>query len=169
VPRPQFAPHFAAARAAGLHSVPHAGESTGPQTVWDALHHLGAERIGHGITSAQDPALLAHLAEHGIPLEICPTSNVCTRSVPSLAQHPLPTIAAAGVPFSIASDDPPMFATDLCREYAVAADLLGLDETGVADLARASIRQSFLEVGAKALLLEEVDDYVTRVASGAAG
>ena len=89
VPRPQFARHFAAARAAGLHSAPHAGESTGPQTIWDAIETLGAERIGHGITAAQDPRLMAYLAEHRIALEVCPTSNVCTRSVPSLAEHPL--------------------------------------------------------------------------------
>ena len=67
VPRPQFQPHFDAARAAGLHSVPHAGETTGPETVWHALRLLGAERIGHGTSSAQDPALLAHLAETGDP------------------------------------------------------------------------------------------------------
>ena len=81
VPRPQFEPHFDAARAAGLHSVPHAGETTGPETVWDALRDLGAERIGHGTSSAQDPALLAHLAEHRIPLEVCPSSNIATRAV----------------------------------------------------------------------------------------
>src|SRR5215210_574999 len=73
VPRPQFQPHFAAARAAGLHSVPHAGETTGPETVWDALRLLGAERIGHGTTAVEDPTLLAHLAETGIPLEVCPS------------------------------------------------------------------------------------------------
>ncbi len=160
VPRPQFAPHFAAARAAGLHSVPHAGESTGPETVWDALRELGAERIGHGITAAQDPALLAHLAEHCIPLEISPTSNLRTRSVPSLEEHPLAVIAAAGVPFSVNSDDPPMFATDLGTEYAVAADLLGLDRDGVADLARAAVRQSFLDDAGKRALLGEIDAYV---------
>src|SRR5581483_155715 len=88
VPRAQFAPHFAAARAAGLHSVPHAGESTGPETVWDSLHELGAERIGHGINSVRDPVLLEFLASNGIHLEVCPTSNVCTRSVASLDEHP---------------------------------------------------------------------------------
>lgn len=160
VPRPQFAPHFAAARAAGLHSVPHAGESTGPETVWDAVRELGAERIGHGITAAQDPALLTHLAEHRIPLEISPTSNIRTRSVASLEEHPLAAIAAAGVPFSINSDDPPMFATDLGHEYAVAADLLGLDRDGVADLARAAVRQSFLDDAGKSALLGEIDAYV---------
>ena len=89
VPRAQFQPHFDAARAAGLHSVPHAGETTGPETIWDALRLLGAERIGHGTSSAQDPALLAHLAETGIPLEVCPSSNIATRAVASLAEHPL--------------------------------------------------------------------------------
>src|SRR4051794_23592136 len=144
VPREQFAPHFRAARAEGLHSVPHAGESTGPETVWDALTHLGAERIGHGIAAARDPLLLDHLREHEIPLEVCPTSNVCTKSVPSLTEHPLPQLVAAGVPVTINSDDPPMFSTTLNAEYAIAAELLGLDAAGVADLARAAVRASFL-------------------------
>src|SRR5919199_6518178 len=86
VPRPQFRPYFEEARAAGLHSVPHAGETTGPETVWDALRELGAERIGHGIAAAADPALMAYLAEHGITLEVCPTSNVRTRAVADLAE-----------------------------------------------------------------------------------
>jgi adenosine deaminase len=159
VPRAQFAPHFAAARAAGLRSVPHAGESTGPETIWDSLTHLGADRIGHGIAAAQDPRLMAHLREHEISLEICPTSNVCTRSVPSLAEHPLPTLVAAGVLVTINSDDPPMFSTTLNREYAVAADLLGLDESGVADLARAAVTASFLDDVGQAVLLAEIDAY----------
>ena len=81
MPRAQFAPHFDAARAAGLHSVPHAGETTGPQTVWDALDpaRRRADRARHVV--GQDPALIAHLAEHGIALEVCPTSNVATRAV----------------------------------------------------------------------------------------
>jgi adenosine deaminase len=162
VPRPQFAPHFAQARAAGLHSVPHSGESTDAQSVWDAIEHLGAERIGHGIRSVDDPALLAVLAERGIALEVCPTSNVRTRSVPSLEAHPLPVIAAAGVPFSISSDDPPMFGTTLTDEYVVAAGLLGLDESGVAELARQAVRQSFLDDAGKASLLAEVDAYAAK-------
>lgn len=157
VPRPQFAPHFDAARAAGLHSVPHAGESTGPQTVRDAIEHLGAERIGHGIAAAQDPALMALLAERGITLEVCPTSNVCTRSVPSLAEHPLPTLVAAGVPVTINSDDPPMFGTTLSREYAVAADLLGLDRSGVVDLALVAVDASWAPDAVKRTLRAELD------------
>ena len=159
VPRPQFAPHFAQARAAGLHSVPHAGESTGPETMWDALTHLGAERIGHGIAAAQDPRLMDHLRENGVVLEVCPTSNVCTRSVPSLAAHPLPALVAAGVPVTINSDDPPMFSTTLNTEYAVAAELLGLDERGVADLALAAVDASFLDEPGKAALRAEIADY----------
>src|SRR5439155_5634462 len=127
VGRAQFAGHFAQARAAGLHSVPHAGESTGPETIWDSINHLGAERIGHGIAAAGDPDLMRHLAEQGIALEVCPTSNLRTRSVPSLAEHPLPALVAAGVPVTINSDDPPMFGPTLNREYAVAARLPGLD------------------------------------------
>lgn len=161
VPRAQFAPHFAQARAAGLHSVPHAGESTGPETIWDALTHLGAERIGHGIAAARDPRLLEHLRDRRIPLEVCPTSNVRTRSVPSLQQHPLPALVAAGLVVTINSDDPPMFSTTLNDEYAIAADLLGLDETGVADLARAAVTASYYDESGKADLLAEIDGYLT--------
>jgi aminodeoxyfutalosine deaminase len=161
VPRPQFQPFFDRARAAGLHSVPHAGETTGPETIWDSLTLLGAERIGHGISAAQDPALMAHLAERGIPLEVCPTSNVRTRAVASIDEHPLPALVAAGVPVSINSDDPPMFGTTLEEEYAVAARLLDLDAKGVADLARAAVQHSFLEPTGKAALLKEIDDYTT--------
>jgi aminodeoxyfutalosine deaminase len=161
VPRPQFQPFFDRARAAGLHSVPHAGETTGPETIWDSLTLLGAERIGHGISAAQDPALMTHLAERGIPLEVCPTSNVRTRAVASLDEHPLPALVAAGVPVSINSDDPPMFGTTLEEEYAVAARLLDLDAKGVADLARAAVQHSFLEPTGKAALLKEIDDYTT--------
>ena len=160
VPRSVFKPYFDKARAAGLHSVPHAGEVTGPETVWDALRDLGAERIGHGIASARDPELMAYLAEHRIPLEVCPTSNVRTRAVASPVEHPLPTLMAAGVPVSINSDDPPMFGTTLEEEYAVAARLLDLDAAGVADLARAAVAASFLPPAGKSALLAEIDAYV---------
>jgi adenosine deaminase len=159
VPRPQFASHFARAKAEGLHSVPHAGESAGPQSIWDALDSLGAERIGHGIAAAQDPALMQTLVDRGIALEVCPTSNVCTRSVPSLEEHPLPELVAAEVVVTINSDDPPMFATSLNNEYVVAASLLDLDVTGVTDLARTAARVSFLPAGGKAALIAEIDAY----------
>ena len=159
VPRPQFEPHFSRARAAGLHSVPHAGETTGPQTVWDALELLGAERIGHGTSSAQDPALLAHLAERGIPLEVCPTSNIATRAVATLEEHPIRQMHDAGVVVTVNSDDPPMFGTTLNREYEIAGDLLGLDRSGLAGLARNAVRASYAPDDAKARLLAEIDAY----------
>jgi len=159
VPRAQFKPHFDAARAAGLRSVPHAGETTGPETVWTSLRDLGAERIGHGTSSALDPALLAHLAEHRIPLEVCPSSNIATRAVATLAEHPIVAFRDAGVIVTVNSDDPPMFGTSLNREYEIAADLLGLDETGVADLAKAAVLASFLDEPGKAALCAEIDAY----------
>ena len=161
VPRPQFKPVFDAARAAGLHSVPHAGETTGPETVWESLRFLGAERIGHGTSSAQDPALLAHLAETGVPLEVCPSSNIATRAVASLDEHPITAFRDAGVAVTVNSDDPPMFSTTLNREYEIAANLLGLDAAGVADLARAGVRASFAEADVQARILAEIDAYAT--------
>ncbi|MFD0354276.1 adenosine deaminase [Streptomyces sp. NPDC127110] len=159
VPRPQFKPYFDAARAAGLHSVPHAGESTGPETIWDAIRELGAERIGHGTSSTQDPELLKYLAEHRIALEVCPTSNIATRVVTDLDLHPVKEMVAAGVLVTINSDDPPMFGTDLNNEYAVAARLLDLDERGLAQLAKNAVEASFLDEAGKAKLTAEIDAY----------
>jgi aminodeoxyfutalosine deaminase len=161
VPRPQFKPYFDRAIAAGLHSVPHAGETTGPETVWDALVHLRAERIGHGTSSARDPKLLAHLAERRIPLEVCPTSNIATRAVATLDEHPIKEFTRAGVLVTINSDDPPMFGTDLNNEYAVAARLLGLDERGLADLAKNAVDASFLDEAGKTRIRDEIDTYTT--------
>ncbi|AXE23221.1 adenosine deaminase [Streptomyces globosus] len=159
VPRTQFKPYFDAARAAGLHSVPHAGETTGPQTIWDALRDLGAERIGHGTSAVRDPALLAHLAEHRIALEVCPTSNIATRAVEDLDRHPVREMVQAGVLVTVNSDDPPMFGTDLNNEYAVAARLLGLDERGLAALAKNAVEASFLDTAGKARIAQEIDTY----------
>jgi aminodeoxyfutalosine deaminase len=160
VPRPPFKPYFDQARAAGLHSAPHAGETTGPQTIWDAIRELNAERIGHGISCLRDPELVAYLAERRIPLEVSPTSNVRTRAVPSLAEHPLPALVESGVLVTINSDDPPMFGTTLNQEYAVAARLLDLDAAGVADLARAGVDAAFLSTPDKTRLRAEIDAYL---------
>ena len=153
VRRASFRAEFAAARAAGLHSVPHAGESVGPQEVWAAVEDLGAERIGHGIAAAEDPRLLARLREDQITLEICPSSNVATGVVPALAAHPLPRLLAAGVPVVLGSDDPPMFGTTLLEEYRRARDVLGLTGAQLRALARASIEASFAPAALKQRLL----------------
>jgi aminodeoxyfutalosine deaminase len=162
VPRPQFAPYFDRALALGLHSVPHAGESTGPETVWDALRHLKAERIGHGTSLVQDPELVDYLGEHGIPIEVCPTSNIATGVVKDLDQHPIRQMVEAGLLVTVNSDDPPMFGTELNREYEVAAKLLGLDERGVAELAKNAVRASFLDADAQRALTTEIDEYTAR-------
>jgi aminodeoxyfutalosine deaminase len=159
VPRPQFKPYFDRAIAAGLRSVPHAGETTGPETIWDALNHLRAERIGHGTSATQDPRLLEHLAEHRIALEVCPTSNIATRAVRTLDEHPIKDMVAAGVLVTINSDDPPMFGTDLNTEYEVAARLLDLDEAGLAAVAKNAVEASFLDAPGKARLAAEIDAY----------
>jgi aminodeoxyfutalosine deaminase len=162
VPRAQFKPHFDAARKVGLHSVPHAGETTGPETIWDSLRILGAERIGHGTSAAQDPALMSFLADKGIPLEVCPSSNIATKAVASLDEHPIVAFRDAGVPISVNSDDPPMFGTTLNQEYQIATRLLDLDAEGVADLSRAAVRASFAEPEVKAALLDDIDIYCRR-------
>ena len=159
VARAQFKQHFDAARRVGLHSVPHAGETTGPETVWDALTILGAERIGHGTSAAEDEKLLEHLAKHKIPLEVCPSSNVATRAVASLEEHPITVFRDAGVTLTVNSDDPSMFGTSLNQEYEIAARLLDLDTGGVADLARTAVRSSFAPEDLKVSLLAEVDEY----------
>jgi aminodeoxyfutalosine deaminase len=166
VPRPQFKPYFDRARAAGLRSVPHAGETTGPQTVWDALDVLGAERIGHGTSAVQDPGLVERLAQRQVPLEVCPTSNVATRAVPDLASHPIRQMYDAGLLVTVNSDDPPMFGTTLNREYQIAADLLDLDETGTARLARNAVDAAFLDPTAKRVIAEEIDAHVARQVTG---
>jgi aminodeoxyfutalosine deaminase len=142
--RDDYRDAFAAAVAAGLHSVPHAGEATGPETIWEALDHLRAERIGHGITCLADPRLVARLRETQVPLEVCPTSNVCTGQVPSLDDHPLPTLLAEGLFVTLNSDDPPMFGTSLNTEYERAASAFGLSEAQLATLAMNAVRASFL-------------------------
>lgn len=150
-----FAPIFARAKAEGLRSLPHAGELLGPESVWEALRVVGAERIGHGVRSIEDPALIEHLVGKQIPLEVCPTSNICLGIYPDLAGHPLPELLRAGVPVSLASDDPPMFGTSLVEEYCRAACAYAWDAAEVCALARASVEHSFLAAERKAALLEE--------------
>ena len=123
---------FALAREEGLGSVPHAGEVAGPRSVRGALEALGAERLRHGIRAAEDPGLLHELAERRVVLEVCPISNLRTRAVRSLEEHPLPQLVAAGARCSISTDDPAMFHTDLSRDCEAAVSL-GVDARGFFD------------------------------------
>ena len=122
--------------------MPHAGETTGPETIWDALLTLGAERIEHGITAVADPRLLAHLVEHDIALDVCPTSNVALQVVPGLESHPLPALLAAGVPVSLNTDCPLFVRTTTVDEYATAHSAFGLPSDVLADIAETSLSTS---------------------------
>lgn len=113
------------ARAAGLASLPHAGEGDGPASVRAALDRLRADRIGHGVRAVEDPALVERLADEGVPLEVCPSSNVCTRVVERLEEHPIAALRAAGVVVTVNTDDPNMFGTDLDGEHRRLAAAFG--------------------------------------------
>ena len=122
VPASVFARAFAIARDGGLALVPHAGEAAGADSVREILGYDPA-RIRHGIRAIEDPGVLADIVDRGIVLDVCPTSNLRTRVVGALTEHPLPVLRAAGVPCTINTDDPAMFGTDLGREYEAAASL----------------------------------------------
>jgi aminodeoxyfutalosine deaminase len=141
-PPEPYAEVFALARTLGLGSVPHAGEVAGAASVRGALEALGADRLRHGIRAEEDPGLVRELADRGTVLDVCPLSNLRTGAVPSLADHPLPRLVAAGVRCSISTDDPAMFDTDLTRDYQ-AAESFGLEP------------RSFYEVGVAGALCDE--------------
>ena len=161
VPRPQFEPYFDKARAAGLHSVPHAGETTGPQTIRDAINFLGAERVGHGIAAAQDATLMAELVDRGIVLEVCPTSNLRTRAVSRLDQHPWHALVAAGVAVTLNSDDPGMFDTTLVTEYVAASELLGVSRQELVAIARTGVEKSYAPDATRRRILAEIADHAS--------
>jgi aminodeoxyfutalosine deaminase len=157
-PPEPFKPYFDRARAAGLHSDPHAGEVAGPESVWGAIRALGAERIGHGVRSIEDPDLVAYLAEHQIPLEVNPTSNIRLGVYPNLGVHPLRRLYEAGVPISVNSDDPPLFNTTLNQEVATLAGEFAFDVGVIDEILLNGVRHSFLPPEQKQALGERFQD-----------
>lgn len=151
-PPPPFAADFARARGAGLHTVAHAGETTGHATIADSLDLLGAERIGHGVRAADSPDLVARLARERIPLELCPTSNLCTQVVASFAEHPFRAFDEAGVIVTVNSDDPPLFGTTLTDEFLVLARHWGYDADSLERIALNAVDIAFLPEAEKARL-----------------
>lgn len=130
---------FAGVRKAGLAALPHGGETTGPESVWEALE-CGARRIGHGIRAVEDPALLDELRRRDVALEICLTSNVRTGAVRRLEEHPARRLFDAGVPVVLNTDDPALFETTLTREYELAREAFGFTEQELERVARNSFR-----------------------------
>ena len=156
-PPEPFAPWFERARAAGLHSAPHAGEHAGAASVWGAIQALGAERIGHGVRAVEDPALVAHIARERIPLDVCPLSNVRLGVAPSLEEHPLPRLLDAGVVVTLNSDDPSLFNTSLSDDYATLVEPFGLTVDRIDEIVLNGFRSSFLPADRKAALVAEVE------------
>ncbi|SFO51957.1 aminodeoxyfutalosine deaminase [Amycolatopsis rubida] len=136
------------------------GKRAVPATIWSAVHDLGAERIGHGTSCAADPALLAYLAEHRSPAEVCPTSNVRTRQVPSIAAHPVRRLLDHGLVVTLDPDDPPMFGATSEGEYLAVATTLGLRTEEVARLAKNAVEASLLGENAKAAMAAGIDQAV---------
>lgn len=153
-PPDRFAPWFERARAAGLHSIPHAGETGGPESIWGAIQLLGAERIGHGVRAIEDPALIDYLCEHNIPLEVCPTSNIRLGVYPTMQDHPLRRLYDAGVTITINSDDPPLFNTTLNDEVALLPTPFGFEVEAIDEILLNGVRYSCLPPDRKQALLE---------------
>jgi adenosine deaminase len=152
-PPEKFARSFERALAAGIPCILHAGETAGPESIWSALRVANSRRIGHGVRAVEDPDLVTYLREKQIPLEVCPTSNLCLKVYPSYAQHSLPELIKAGVYVTINSDDPPMFNTTLTNEFQVGVREWGWD--------RELIRKLILNA-VDVSLLPEVEQVIMR-------
>ncbi|MBA3915013.1 MAG: adenosine deaminase [Acidobacteriales bacterium] len=155
-PAELFRDVFAYAEDHGLRLTAHAGESTGPESIWGALN-LHAERIGHGLSAAQDPELMEELAQRQVPIEICLSSNLLTNCCPSIADHPVRRYFDEGLMITLNSDDPAMFHTSLSREYHIAQQQFGFTDEHLRELARNSFEASFLEADKKIDFLNQLD------------
>jgi adenosine deaminase len=156
---PRFAEAFADAASRGLRRAVHAGESSGPEGVRDALDLLGAERIDHGVRAVEDPALVRELAGRGVALAVAPTSNLALGLVREIGDHPIEALRGAGVRVCINTDDPLLFGCDLVSEYDRCARAFQWDRTVLVHLARTSITASFAPAALVAQLLADLDAY----------
>ncbi|WP_330982582.1 MULTISPECIES: adenosine deaminase [Enterobacterales] len=151
-----FLNHFNRARDAGWRITVHAGEAAGPESIWQAIRELGAERIGHGVKAVEDPALMDFLAEQRIGIESCLTSNIQTSTVPTLARHPLKTLLEHGVLASLNTDDPAVQGVDIIHEYEIAAPEAGLSAAQIRQAQINGLEIAFLSAQEKQALIEKV-------------
>ncbi len=160
-PAELFEEAFDRARGLGLRTVAHAGEEGPPENITAALDVLGAERIDHGVRSLEDPDVVRRLAVEGVPLTMCPISNVALKVVDRIEDHPLPHLIEAGVKVTVNSDDPAYFGGYVGDNYQALADGLGFGPADLVALARNSIEASFLDAGRKGELLAELEAVAT--------
>jgi adenosine deaminase len=150
-----FAPLYAEARRLGFHTNAHAGEAAGAESIWGAILDLQAERIGHGVRAREDPRLVRFLADHRIPLEMCPMSNVRTKAVRCPAEHPIRQYFQAGVLVTVNTDDPKMFQTSLAEEYRLLEQECGFTKVEICRLILTAIDASWLPEDRKSKLTSE--------------
>ena len=158
-PAAPYRDHFARARALGLGSVPHAGETEGADSVRQAVEVLGASRIGHGVRCLQDPAVVDLLIERGIMLEVCPTSNDLLHVVARIEDHPLRQLLQAGLKVCLNTDDPGWFATDLLTELNIASRLFGVEPEDHRRMQLDAVEASFLPAERKRAIQTEITGY----------
>ncbi len=160
-PPEMFSDSFSMARDLGLRAVAHAGEEGPPEYVVGALDTLGAERIDHGVRSLEDPDLVERLRREQVPLTVCPLSNLALQVVKRLEDHPISAMIDAGLLVSVNSDDPAYFGGYVGDNYLALGSALGLNADYLADLARNSIKSSFLDTDRKGDLLAEIDSVLS--------
>ena len=158
-PPEQFADVYRTAREAGFRLTAHAGEAAGPESVWGAIRALEVERIGHGVRSVEDPALVEYLVEHQLPLEVCPTSNIRTAVVSDWETHPARSLIEAGAMVTINTDDPALFHSSLAGEYRVLDDWFGLDEECIRRISLAGVDASWAPANTKASLAQRINEW----------
>lgn len=163
-PAAPHAPAIDFARRHGARISLHAGETVGPESVWDALQS-GAERIGHGVTSIHDPELVQRLAADGVVLEVSPTSNICLGVAASYAAHPIRALHDAGVAVTVNTDDPPMFGATLSGEYIALAEQAGFTIDDLVAIARRAAESAFLPDEERAALVGRLDSEVAALRS----
>jgi adenosine deaminase len=156
----EFAPAFRMATRAGLASVPHSGELLGPDHVATTLATLSPDRLGHGVRSGEDPALLRRLVDAGVGLEVCPASNAALGVYPSVADVPLRALVDAGARIALGADDPLLFGPRLAAQYEVAREWHGFDDRGLAGLARSSVLVSRAPAEVKERMLTGIDTWL---------
>ncbi len=154
---------FSRARKAGMHVVAHAGEEVGPESIWEAIDLLKAERIGHGTSAIQDEKLMKRLAKDRVPLEICPTSNVITKKyVPELSRHPIRRFFDEGLMVTVNTDDPVLFSVELNEEYERVATQVGFSRDEIVTLIKNNLMSTFLSDSEKRVHWKQVEKAVGR-------